>query len=306
MKILHFSDVHGDLNALKAVVEFAKKRNDLEAVVCSGDLLGQCLTNEQAEQMQHARSFIFNNVRSDKPISLTDVLDFIKRSTFPDSIKRAANDYSGIEQEFNKNAEAQYKNLSNIFSEFPQTVFTIPGNWDSKHYFDYFGRFNVHEFPREINGIEFTGYGGDSFIPVFLPQTKAVFHSDEGLYKTLVEQVPEIAVTHTPPKGVLDKGANGESYGSWANLAYIRNPDESSDLLLCGHVHESEGCARPEGLRTLVVNAGNVGKFVNSPKYGTFVEVDYKNADSISVSPYRVLENGEICDLKAKKIVDIN
>ncbi len=314
MKILHISDIHGDLNALNTVRKFCEERKDLEVLVCSGDLLGQCLAEKQAKVMRYSFNLIIDNVTADgrKMQNVTEfkeVLEKIKASyntpegiNTPESIKKAIEDYTGSEQEFNKNAEAQYRALANVFSQFPQTIFTIPGNWDSKAYFDYFGKYNIHEVPREIDGIEFIGYGSGLDIPTTLPPTKKIPYSDIEMYNTLVDQVPEVAVTHVPPIGILDKGESRKHYGSWANFAYIRNPDESSDLLLCGHVHGAAGAIRPNGLRTLVVNAGNLGEYPDSPSKGSFVEIDYKNAENISAKPYVIAEDGSVCEIKAKEV----
>jgi Icc-related predicted phosphoesterase len=307
MKILHISDIHGDLNALNTVRKFCEERKDLEVLVCSGDLLGQCLTEKQANVMGYSFNLITDNVTIDgrkiqNIIDFKEVLDRIKTScNTPEGIKKAIEDYTGSEQEFNRNAEAQYGALASVFSQFPQTIFAIPGNWDSKAYFDYFGKYNIHEVPRQINGIEFIGYGGDSAVPTTLPPTKRIPYSDIEMYNTLVKQVPEVAVTHVPPIGILDKGEGRKHYGSWANFAYIRNPDESSDLLLCGHVHGAAGAVRPNGLRTLVVNAGSLGEYPDSPSKGSFVEIDYKNAENISAKPYMIAEDGSVCEIKAKE-----
>ena len=110
----------------------------------------------------------------------------------------------------------------------------------------------------------------------------------------LANEIPEIAVTHAPPALILDNTPDGTHIGSWENFAYIRNPDESSDLLLCGHAHEDGGAKKPERLKTLVVNAGNLGEFKESPTKGCFVEIDYKGPEDISVTPYRIGDDNEV------------
>jgi uncharacterized protein len=63
----------------------------------------------------------------------------------------------------------------------------------------------------------------------------------------------DILVTHSPPKGVVDRTSAGQSVGSQAILAAIERIEP--ELALCGHIHDSWGQSGNVG-RTKVVNLG--------------------------------------------------
>jgi len=63
----------------------------------------------------------------------------------------------------------------------------------------------------------------------------------------------DILVTHSPPKGIVDRTSGGMSVGSEAILAAIGRI--GPELALCGHIHDSWGQSGRVG-RTKVVNLG--------------------------------------------------
>ncbi len=63
----------------------------------------------------------------------------------------------------------------------------------------------------------------------------------------------DILVTHSPPKGIVDRTSAGVSAGSEAILAAIGRI--GPELALCGHIHDSWGQSGRVG-RTKVVNLG--------------------------------------------------
>ncbi|MEM4230493.1 MAG: metallophosphoesterase [Candidatus Pacearchaeota archaeon] len=300
MKLLHISDIHGDLDSLNTVADFARKRNDLEVIVCTGDLLGQCLPEEKVRLMLQAHNDILKRVYiNERPIQnvfeFKEVLSFLLQRG-----DKAAEVYRAIEQEFEKNAEIQYSTIREVLAKFPQKVLTIPGNWDSQQYFYHFEEFDIHKKIREVGEVEFGGYGVDLATPTFLPLTKIIPYSEDELYNFLVENIPEVAVTHTPPRGILDQTLQGNK-GSWAVLAYLRNPEESSNLFLCGHCHESFGVIKPKGLRTLVINSGNLGKYKDCSHQRSFIEINYENGKEISILPYEIRPDGTINLIKREQ-----
>lgn len=297
MKILHLSDVHGDLEALTAVKDYALESKP-DVTVISGDLLGQCLSVGEAKEMQAMVGNIAGKVQvNGRSISSVSEL----KQAIEILLERKDGDaqiYRKIERVFDREAEKQYSDIKGVLDKFPETVLTIPGNWDSTQYFEHFGDFDIHKETREVGDVEFSGYGEGNSTPILLPPTKVIGYSEEELFALLAKEMPEVAVTHNPPKFLRDKNSDGDHVGSWAGLAYVRNPDRSSDLLLCGHVHEDAGVMKPDGLETFVVNAGNLGRFRDSPVRGCFVEIDYDKEERTSIEPYRVLDNGEVFKIK--------
>lgn len=301
MKISQISDIHGDLEKLVAYKNHITKSKP-DVVVCTGDLIGPTLTPGEAQQMQYAHGWLRTKFQADVPLKV--LLQYLEQEDgVPDGAKEAIKDYRDLELKSDKNAREQCDKILGIFSQFPQPLLTIPGNWDPKNqYFEWFEEFDIHKKTREIGGVEFTGYGGADVIPISLPPTRAVEYSEEELYNLFTQQIPEIAVTHVPPKGILDRTLEKKYQGSWAGLAYIRNPDESSDLYLCGHVHEVTEAKRPVGLRTLVVNPGNLGEYGDTPEKGRFAEIDYNGpAEPTRVRFYRINDNGEVSELNTAR-----
>lgn len=297
MKGLHISDIHGDLEALDAVRKFSQERKDLEVVVCSGDLIGTPLSDTSSKKMREKFGFILNSIETNGPVPIEKIFELIGQDpNAPQELKEAVKVYKEAEGSFDIYAKRSYEEIASLFSQFPQTILTIPGNWDSKQYFKYMKKFDIHKKTVEINDVEFGGYGGADVIPIFLPPTRIVPYDEDELFNFLTENSPEIAVTHMPPRGILDRNGKG-NIGSWANLAYIRNPEDSSNLMLCGHCHESVGATKPENLTTLVINPGNFGTCVNAPAKRCFFEIDYRNGRGTSVKPYKV-ENGEVREIK--------
>lgn len=69
----------------------------------------------------------------------------------------------------------------------------------------------------------------------------------------------DILISHSPPKGVVDRTSGGQSVGSSAILAAIERVQP--DLALCGHIHDSWGETGRIG-RTRVANLGPVVNWV--------------------------------------------
>lgn len=298
MKLLHLSDIHGDLVALSTIKNYALKRHDLEVIVFSGDGLGECLNRSQIEIKQAAYSFIESRVQTSEPLSFENVLYHLLTSEeAPADIKKAAKDYVKVVREFDKNAEKQYSELVDIFKRFPQQVLTVPGNWDSPVYFKFFEEFDIHNKSKEINKIKFAGYGGDNWIPVCVPETRTIGLSERELHDFLIQEDPDVAVTHVPPKSLQDEGGN---MGNWANLCYIRT--ESPILSLCGHAHESRGIGKERHQETIVINPGNLGHYDGALNKGTFYEIELNKKGVISAIPYIILGGEIIRDENADSI----
>ena len=106
-----------------------------------------------------------------------------------------------------------------------------------------------------IGGLSFYGIGGG--IPV-TPFGAWSYDFSEEEAEQLLADCPEgaVLVSHSPPKGVVDRDSKGESLGSTAIRSAIE--DRSPPLTVCGHIHGSWG---QEGTLASVpvVNAGPDG-----------------------------------------------
>lgn len=110
------------------------------------------------------------------------------------------------------------------------------------------------------NGVEiqeqlFFGIGGG--IPV-TPFGSWSWDFTEEEAEKLLAKCPKNAVliSHSPPKGVLDKSSFGLHLGSKTIKNFIH--EKSPKLVICGHIHESGGKIEKHGNCT-VINAGPHG-----------------------------------------------
>jgi Icc-related predicted phosphoesterase len=300
MKGLHLSDVHNDYVSLARLRNWAKERSDLEFMAFTGDILHPILDFEEAAKENYAfgmiSDFINNNIKikEGQEPDLAAILGAVySHEKTPKEIKEAIEYHISVTNEFDKNAIEQYMNMVEIFKQFPQKVFTIPGNCDSPVYFQIFRDFDIHGEAREINGIKFAGFGGDSRVGGLMPALRAIPFSEKLLHDFLVKEDPDIAMTHSPPFGIHDEVSDEDNWGKWATLAYMRA--QAPSLLLCGHVHERRGIGKEDYQGTLVVNSGNLGHYRQTKSFGTFYEIDIdtKTKAVNYIIPYRVFA-GEI------------
>ena len=113
----------------------------------------------------------------------------------------------------------------------------------------------LHGSGVRVEGYEFYGVGGG--IPV-TPFGAWSYDFSEDEARALLLKCPGggILVTHSPPKGVVDKGSSGKNLGSTAIHETILT--KRPLLAVCGHIHESNGKKEMFGV-TPVVNAGPQG-----------------------------------------------
>lgn len=71
-----------------------------------------------------------------------------------------------------------------------------------------------------------------------------------------------IVVTHSPPRGLVDRDSRGRSLGSQAIRAAIET--HSPLLVVCGHIHGSGGQTALLN-QTTIINAGPAGIFWETP-----------------------------------------
>jgi Icc-related predicted phosphoesterase len=147
-----------------------------------------------------------------------------------------------------------------VLRAIPKPAVLVPGNnesldelreacrsWQHAHV--------LHGTGMAIDGIQFYGLGGGVPVTPFGPWS---FDFTEEQASQLLADCPTgcVLVSHSPPKGVVDKSSSGRSLGSTAVLEAIRSKRPA--LVVCGHIHESAGqVASLDG--TPVVNAGPDG-----------------------------------------------
>jgi len=120
-------------------------------------------------------------------------------------------------------------------------------SWESAHV--------LHGSRTTIDDIDFFGIGGGIPITPFGPWSYD-FTEDEA--SELLRDCPPhgILVSHSPPKGVLDRSSDGRHLGSRAVRETIDS--KKPTLVVCGHIHGSAGL-RDRLDSTVVINAGSRG-----------------------------------------------
>lgn len=309
MKILDMSDIHGDLDALKTVADFAASNKDkgLELVICNGDLPGKCLGREEAEQAYAAFGFLYNIMKQNDLDDFDDFMEKIKSvSNLPEQIKAAVRDYKELVGKYKELVGKQYEEIAGIFRQLPQKVLIVPGNWDSKNFFenDDIRRFGLHgQFDSIGEGADkliIAGYGDaeDNTTNPNVPQSEIIQASGRDLYGFLSKEKRDIAVTHVPAFGFLDRIKN-KNIGSPYVLAYLLR-DSAPDLHFCGHCHPDRGAMVIPETEAISINPGNLGKYPGDEVSGSFVVVDYEKTNGgadrrIAITPYMINGNGKVC-----------
>ena len=147
-----------------------------------------------------------------------------------------------------------------LLSEIETPTVLVPGNaetedelreacagWDSAHV--------LHGDGCTLAGVPFYGIGGGIPVTPFGPWSND-FSEEQA--ENLLADCPDgaVLVSHSPPKGVVDRDSKGQSLGSTA----IRDTIEERAPLLtvCGHIHGSWREEETLG-STPVVNAGPRG-----------------------------------------------
>lgn len=120
-------------------------------------------------------------------------------------------------------------------------------HWSSAHI--------LHGTGITIGNFNFFGIGGG--IPITPFGAWSYDFSEEQAQDLLVD-CPQgcILVTHSPPKGAVDKSSRGQSLGSTTILETIKRVQPL--LVVCGHIHASAGQQTFIG-KTPVINAGTRG-----------------------------------------------
>ncbi len=132
-------------------------------------------------------------------------------------------------------------------NESTEELADVCGDWPQAHV--------LHGSGVNIAGVEFFGIGGG--VPV-TPFGSWSYDFTEDEAAQLLEHCPRggVLVSHSPPKGAVDRSATGESLGSSAVRAAIERSQPA--LVVCGHIHACAGRTETIGPST-VINAGPAG-----------------------------------------------
>jgi len=139
-------------------------------------------------------------------------------------------------------------------NEWPDQLLAACKDWKSVHV--------LHGRGIQIDGVSFFGLGGGAPVTPFGDWS---FDLSEEQAAKLLEACPDgaVLVSHSPPKGVLDRSSSGQSLGSTAVRDAIiqKNPR----LVVSGHIHASAGKSATLNATT-VVNAGPAGMIWELPE----------------------------------------
>lgn len=248
MKIVHISDVHGDLRMLERASRLVQKASNADVIAITGDIAGSVLEGDEldyfvgvSQDIQNLRNFLYQNTEG--KIDTTRKAAEALAEGIPElnveneeETKKHARNYLDLEDKTKQGLRAQYQGVKDILDSMPQTKVLVPGNWDCHCMDDYLSQYNIHNRDKQVivDGVNFVGYGG--------------------------------------------KGAQG----SFALKAYVnlRQPD----AVLQGHSHKAE-IAMDKHTDTLISTPGNLGQYGNSPG-GTFAELEY-NPETGIIAPVR-------------------
>lgn len=285
VKFIHISDIHGGFADLETIRKYAEKAK-ADAVLFSGDMLGPCISGPQAQEMNNHLETIVNSIPKDKKFkSLDEFLQYCEKN--PET-KEAAKGYRAIEKKFDEKAKAHYTEAKKAISQFSKPVLMVPGNWDSTQFLEEFKNYCIHGKVAEIKGLRIAGYGSANVIPKMLPQTRFVYYDESEFSEFLNQAKPDVILSHMPPKGIVD----GKSkIGSEALRKYLEK--QNPKLVVCGHSHDY---GHEQAGKTMVSNAGNLGKYFNQKHYGTFAEIEI-DGNKVVVRHYQI-QKGEIQEIK--------
>jgi Icc-related predicted phosphoesterase len=114
----------------------------------------------------------------------------------------------------------------------------------------------LHGTAMTIDGVPFFGLGGA--VPVTPFGSWSYDLTEDEAAALLTDCPPDcVLVTHSPPKGAVDRDSGGRSLGSTAVRDAIQRVRPR--LVVCGHIHGSAGQEAMLG-STPVVNAGPAGE----------------------------------------------
>lgn len=309
MKILHITDVHGNVEALDGGLKLGA-RGKYDVIAVTGDLAKSVLLPAEGKRLNAAYREINAAVSAQNEIPFGKKLEgILSNPEMPAKLREAAQFYLDLEARHDAGIDTQYRAMADLFRKYPEgRILVIPGNWDRFKDFEQFGAFEnwcIHGKQEDIGGIKFAGCGGATSRHVTIPPTRFTWLDEDAAFNFLQKTDADVVLSHVPPRGMLDlSGSNGdqENIGSWALRAYL--VESKPSLFLCGHAHESTGVGRPSEGYSLVTNPGPLAAEFNPLGHGTAYGITLgENNYAKSVAQYKI-ENGKASQLNEITVLD--
>ena len=303
MRILFATDVHGDRQYLKTLIE----NTQADLCIIAGDLVrGPFRSNRQFfrfDELQRAFNFLKCRSRSEMPTKLFVESSLLKPDTSAE-LRRRASEYLRLYKLAHKNLLEEMAEFEKLFASFPERrILVLPGNYDIDLKDTPLRHRDLHKTVFTVEGIRIAGYGGAGVRNPAVPEDLSLpfreFHSDGTLHSEprdfLCEARPHIAVVHTPPFGYFDRLRDYGPMGSVGIREYLdRFPPR---LLLCGHFHENWGVMRKGD--SLLVNPANLGRLpdLTGVKRGGYCFEFILEDGTFRVGTLRQVDRGRLYDL---------
>lgn len=142
----------------------------------------------------------------------------------------------------------------NLLAGMNTPFLVVPGNNESHSELvdaAHVGTTVLHGETVELDGVKIFGIGGG--VPATPWDWSFDLSEEEAANLLSLCQSADILVTHSPPKGFLDRNSGGLSLGSTAVLEAIERI--KPQIVLCGHIHECWGQSAKIG-ESAVYNLG--------------------------------------------------
>jgi len=224
MRILALGDPHGKL---PKSLDFVVKKNNIEVIVCMGDIAPAPIIPRKGETFEEACK------RAE--IVFKKIIDKLCSYNLP-LITLRGNVYTNTERnnQVTRKIFSPHKNLYN------KKTGKIKIGEEDFILFDMIYEEHSHKFLSKY----------------FIDKIKNN-EREKRLNKLLNELENPIVLSHAPPYGVLDKTKSGKHVGSKILLKAIKK--HQPKLVLCGHIHEAKGKAKIG--KTQVINLGCCGDY---------------------------------------------
>jgi len=245
MKLLATSDIHGSKALIYIISEIVKKE-DIDAVIIAGDIAPkgfyQLYKNGPEYYIRSAfalrnREKIFKGNKRQIKTKL-DLFGFVE---LPDHNYNISTIQSKQKEKL--------RQICTLLNAIDIPVYMLIGNddhipdedWD--RILNDYGIFNLNLRTYDLKGLKIAGF---QYVLPTPWNTNNELPEDElaGRLKSIEGQVDRntIFVTHGPPKGILDRVANGLRVGSMSILALIK--DKQPVFHIFGHIHEAFGVSK--------------------------------------------------------------
>ncbi|MEW6444209.1 MAG: hypothetical protein AB1640_24965 [bacterium] len=303
MRILYATDLHGDRQNLKALLE----SSHADLCILAGDLVKGSFRSDRSffrfEELQ--RYFRFLKCRHRTEISTKLFVE--SRVLAPDAApeeRKKAREYLGLYRQAHRYLLDEMSELESLLASFPdKKVLVLPGNYDIDLKETPLRERDLHKTIFTVDGIRIAGYGGAAVRNPGVPDDLVVafreLQSGGSLYSEprdfLCEARPDVAVLHVPPFGYFDRLRDYGPVGSVGVRDYLdRFPPR---VLLCGHFHENWGVVCKGD--TLLVNPSNLGRVPDllGVKRGGYCFGFILEEGRFRVGTLRQVERGRIYDL---------